>query len=302
MESAKTRRTLIVSGLLMAAVLAVTPFLDRQAEANYEDLFQRALVTFALARTLNGVISAVQGTEVALQPAGVGVTLTPGEILDPVNDLVERFSWVMLGATISLGIQQVLLEVSAWWVVQGLVAILALWLVVLYLAGDRSGQAPGPGSGRQWLWRALLVALFLRFAVPLTLVANEAIYDLFLESRYDQSTEVIASAGEALESMADDPETAPVSPGGTAADDAHLSGEISWLSGVVGSLGRAWDGATDRVNLGEKVDRIQARAGDVIEHVIQLSVVFILQTGVLPIAFLWLFLQVGKRLLLPPRD
>ena len=32
------------------------------------------------------------------------------------------------------------------------------------------------------------------------------------------------------------------------------------------------------------------------------SVVFILQTGVLPIAFLWLFLQVGKRLLLPPRN
>ena len=105
-------------GLLLAALMAVTPFLDQRAVDNYESLFQRALVTFALARTLNGVISAVQGTEVAIQPAGVGVTLTPGQMLDPVNDLVERFSWVMLGATISLGIQQVLLEVSAWWVLQ----------------------------------------------------------------------------------------------------------------------------------------------------------------------------------------
>ena len=83
--------------LLLAALLSVTPFVDQRAAADYEQLFQRAFITFALARTINGVISAVQGTEVALQPAGVGLTLTPGEILDPVNDLVERFSWIMLG-------------------------------------------------------------------------------------------------------------------------------------------------------------------------------------------------------------
>ena len=78
-------------------------------------MFERAFITFALARTLNGVISAVQGTKLALQPAGVGVTLTPGEVLDPVNDLIERFSWIMMAATLSLGVQQVLLEVAQWW-------------------------------------------------------------------------------------------------------------------------------------------------------------------------------------------
>ncbi len=110
--------------LLLAAVLSVTPFMDQRAAADYEQLFQRAFVTFALARTINGVISVVQGTEIALQPAGVGVTLTPGEILDPVNDLVERFSWIMMGATISLGVQNVLLDISAWWVIQALVTAL----------------------------------------------------------------------------------------------------------------------------------------------------------------------------------
>jgi hypothetical protein len=34
----------------------------------------------------------------------------------------------------------------------------------------------------------------------------------------------------------------------------------------------------------------------VIEHLIQLSVVFVLQTAILPIAFLWLFLQLGKQI------
>ena len=119
----------ISSALVLVAIMSVTPFMDQRAAADYEQLFQRALVTFALARTINGVISVVQGTEVALQPAGVGVTLTPGEILDPVNDLVERFSWIMLGATISLGVQNVLLDISAWWAIQILLAAMAAWLL-----------------------------------------------------------------------------------------------------------------------------------------------------------------------------
>jgi len=282
------RRAGLTAALLALAVLAVTPVLDQRAAANYESLFQRALVTFALARTLNGVISAVQGTELALQPAGVGVTLTPGEVLDPVNDLVERFSWIMLGATVSLGIQNVLLEVSAWWVLQALVVGLALWLVLLRWRGPPAG-----GAGRAWLWRALLVAVFLRFAVPLTLVANEAVYDLFLESRYTQSTEVIEAAGAALEDL----EAAQREAAAQGAEDE----EAGWFDGILGGLGEAWS-STGAPGFGERLEAIQARAGALIEHVIQLSVVFVLQTGVLPLAFLWAFLQLAKWLLRPPQS
>ena len=89
MDSPDTAKKWTLSiALVLVAIMSVTPFMDQRAAADYETLFQRALVTFALARTINGVISVVQGTEVALQPAGVGVTLTPGEIRDPVNDLV----------------------------------------------------------------------------------------------------------------------------------------------------------------------------------------------------------------------
>ena len=69
---------------------------------------------FAMARGLNGVISVAQGTSVAIQPAGVGVMLAPGELLDPVNDLVEQFSTVMLFASASLGLQRLLIGMSGW--------------------------------------------------------------------------------------------------------------------------------------------------------------------------------------------
>ncbi len=282
------RRAALTAGLLLVALLSVLPVLDQQAARNYETLFQRAIVPFALARTLNGVISAVQGTEVALQPAGVGVTLTPGEILDPINDLVERFSWIMLGATVSLGVQNVLMDISAWWVLQALVVVLALWLV----AALWRGRGEGGGGGRQLLTRALLIAVFLRFAVPLTLVLNEAIYELFLESRYVESTEVIQAAGEEIEALGEaSMEEAEGVPG--AGDETGL------LDSMLGPLREAWNEAAAGASLGERVAAIQARAGAVIEHLIQLSVVFVLQTGIVPLVFLWLFLQLAKWLFRP---
>jgi len=185
---------LLISLLVIAVFLSSFSSVDRYAEQEYESLFQRALITFALARTLNGLISAVQGTELALQPAGVGVTLTPGEVLDPVNDLVERFSWIMLGATLSLGVQQVLLDMGQWWGMRLLVALLGLaWLWFLWRRqkhDDNSNEALS-----RYLSRALLLVLILRFAVPLAIIANEAVYTLFLESRYEESTQVIENAG-----------------------------------------------------------------------------------------------------------
>ena len=260
--------------LLLAAALAVTPFVDQRAATDYEQLFQRAFITFALARTINGVISVVQGTEIALQPAGVGVTLTPGEILDPVNDLVERFSWIMLGATISLGVQNVLLDVSAWWLIQALVAALAAWLIIrLWYPGQDSKVF------RALVQRTFLLLLFIRFAVPVMLIANDLLYQQFLEPRYQQSTEIITEAGKDLEQLSQETNMETT-------EDQDLS--------VFDSITNAWSNTVDTMDITGRFNRMQTRAGELTEHLIQLSVVFILQTGLLPVAFLWIFLQVFK--------
>jgi hypothetical protein len=265
--------------LLMLAVLSLTPVVDQRASEEYEQLFQRAFVTFALARTINGVISVVQGTEVALQPAGVGVTLTPGEILDPVNDLIERFSWIMMGATVSLGIQSVLLDISAWWPIQTLVVLFVAWLVIRVWYPREDSQV-----SKLLLKRALLLLLFIRFAVPVMLIANDFIYQQFLESRYEESAQIISTAGEELQQM------------GTQAGVEAAQGDSD---GLLDSISRAWNSSLESLDMSGKLDRMQARAGEVVEHLIQLSVVFILQTGLLPVAFLWVFLQVFRRLLRP---
>ena len=127
------RRIAWTATILLSVAIAASGVVDETAGELAEDAFKRALVTFAVARTLNGVISLAQGTELSLEPGGVGVNLGVGEILDPVNDLVEQFSGVMLVAASSLGLQNVLLRITAWWGCTallcgaGLVALAALW-------------------------------------------------------------------------------------------------------------------------------------------------------------------------------
>lgn len=272
------RKWILVALVLLAMALSTLTSVDRIAEMEYEKIFQRAFVTFALARTLNGVISAVQGTELALQPAGVGVTLTPGQILDPVNDLVERFSWIMLGATLSLGVQQVLLDVGQWWLIKMVVVVLGL--AFLWFRLRRIPNKVRSSTVSRMLLRVFIIVLFLRFAVPLTLIVNEALYDVFLEPRYLESTEVIEAAGAEIEQVSARPLVEE--------DDAD--------GGLFEALERALSDTRDSLDISNRVNQIRDRAADLVEHLIQLCVVFILQTGILPIVFLWAFLQLFKRL------
>lgn len=274
------KKWLLVAFVSLTVLLSSITSVDRIAEAEHESLFQRALITFALARTLNGVISAVQGTELALQPAGVGVTLTPGQALDPINDMIERFSWIMLGASLSLGVQQVLLDVGQWWGVRLLLGALGLLWLWFRLLGQ-SRQPPGSGDAGQVIFRVFIIVLFIRFAVPAAMIANEGLYRLFLESRYLESTQVIESAGAEI---MDAEESAVREQGGSAEES------------LFEAMSRTFDSTQNSVNFKQRVARIKARAAEVIEHMIQLSVVFILQTGILPIAFLWIFLQLFKQL------
>jgi hypothetical protein len=286
-ERPRLRRWATAAVLLLLVALSTITSVDRYAEREYEALFQRALLTFALARTLNGLISVVQGTELALQPAGVGVTLTPGEILDPVNDLVERFSWIMLAATISLGVQQVLLDVGQWWGLRALVALLGLlWLWVRLRRATISGEAGPAGNAsavETTLFQVFIVVLFVRFAVPVAVIANEALYHLFLQSRYQQSQQVIESAGADLEQA-----TLP-------ARDAEVEAGAE-APGLIESLGRSLSGTREALDFRQRLDTMRQRASEVIAHLIQLSVVFVLQTAILPLAFLWIFLQLARQI------
>ncbi|MBT8441810.1 MAG: hypothetical protein KJO76_05435 [Gammaproteobacteria bacterium] len=276
---AVTRRNLAWSLFAVVAVLiALTGAVDRIGEADAEAALKRALVTFAVSRALNGAISVAQGTELAIEPAGVGVVLTLGQVLDPINDLVERFSGVMLVAASSLGLQNLLLDITSAGIFNVALIIGALLMLV-------TAWWPGEAAGR---WsnlarRILLGVVFVRFAIPVLVIVSTLVFDVFLAAEQAASIEALEGVQARIEEINEQPAPAP------APDES-----------VMDRLGALLDRSLDSIDISDRLDRLQTQVSQTSEHVVNLIVIFVLQTILIPIAFIWLFVEalkgVGKRL------
>jgi hypothetical protein len=252
-------------GLVVVLLVGFTPWLDRSAEGYYEQALTRALVTFGLARALNGAISVIQGTELEVHPAGVGVSFAPGQLIDPVNDLVERFSWLMLASSTSLGVQKILMDISAWWGVRLILALAAGALVLVWWRGSQSQL------GNAVALRFFLLALFLRFAMPMMVVLNHAIYDQFMAEDYVVATGAIEKTNQELETIQAEQQTR------SADDEGWLDSVSTWL-----------DNTAQSFDVGERMQALKTRLAELTDHLLKLAAVFVLQSLILPLLFLWL--------------
>lgn len=196
-EKADTLRRNLLLALLSVAVACawLKPF-DEMAGAQAQAGFKRAVASFATARALNAVISVVQGTELSVQPLGVGVTLTPGQMLDPLNDLVERFADLMLMASVAFGAQLLLIEMGAHWGMS-----LALTLVALAWAWPCMRRKPSPAL----LSRVLVALLLVRFIVPAAGLASDIVYRGFMQEQYAAGQQGIEQASQAVGALAPAP-------------------------------------------------------------------------------------------------
>ena len=259
----------------LAAILAVAALcaaawlrpLDASAETHVDAGMKGAFAAFATARVLNGLISLAQSAQVGVQ-VGVGGSVQPAELLDPVNDLVERFSDYMLAATVAFGVQKVLLAIGIHWAVSAVLSALALaWVVAL---------ASGRGVPR-WLVRALVLALLVRFAVPVAAVGTDLLSRAFLAPTQEAAQRSLDQLRGAAASVA------PAAPAGA---DAGLLARL-----------REWYARSGE--LGEQIARFASAAERIPSDVTDLIVVFLFRTLVFPLAFLWLALQAVRALLRP---
>jgi hypothetical protein len=265
------KKFLVVALLAVMVAFAWMPAFDTEANAKVDAGLQRAIATYATARLLNGIISVAQGTQIAAAPAGIGMTLSPGEILDPLNDLVEQFSEVMLVAIVAFGVEKMLLAIGASWAISLILSVVAGLWAFLYLFG---------ASVPRWLARIFLVLLVTRFAMPVSLMATDLVFEQFMASGYQESlTTIKTMQGETGNLKAIDME------------EKH--GLWERLKGAtVDAL------AETRA----KLENLKQSAENAVDHVIDLMVIFVLETIILPIFFLWALFHVGRGVFEPRTD
>ncbi len=191
-------KKIILSLFIIASIgISFVPFIDEISYENNDKFLKRATITFAVAKGMNGVISFLQGTEIGGSVVFANATFAVGELLDPLNDMVERFSWVMLASSVALAIEKILIQLGAAESLKyiflgvGVFLLLSLWFRSLSLFQSVS-------------LKIFLILALTRFIMPVTEFANTQIYSHITQSGYESSNSSLQETDMELRQVKED--------------------------------------------------------------------------------------------------
>ena len=256
----KLHRRAFIGLLLVCILLALVPF-EEKINSQLSQMLTVTLSVYAVARGLNAVVSMAQGTELSIEPLGVGVTLAPGEILDPLNDLIEQVSTVLLMASASIGMQKIVVvmgdgEIFRWLVI----ALSLISLASLYVKKT-------PRKARNILIKIVLITTLLRCVVPIMVLVTHYTQQWLAYDR-EQAITVLVNTQQEVKVL-----------------NQSNSENQSWFEGVKNSL-----------DIDARLETVKQQAEQAIEAAIYILSEFILVFVFLPILLGFAVLFIMRKL------
>ena len=243
---------------LIALLIAI--FLRPISQHYLDTVFNNALASYGVTRGFNALVSIMQESSVS---AGFVIegNLAIGQVLDPLNDLLERFASLLLISLASLGIQKLLLTLTF-----PLSFIIAIISFIFGLAGKFLLS--------QWyiilsrlVQRGFFVAIFLVLFIPtMGFIGN---LPLGVNNRYTNAQAIYKTTKQTLERKFQD----------------------------VDSKKGGFEGLFERFDIKSLLKDFDNKAELIITNIINLIVIFIFQTLLLPIFtlfVLWKLLAAGQ--------
>lgn len=256
----KLHRWIFIGLLLVCILLALVPFEDK-INSQLTHLLTVTLSVYAVARGLNAVVSMAQGTELSIEPLGVGVTLAPGEILDPLNDLIEQVSTVLLIASASIGMQKIVVAMgdinSFRWII---IALSLLSLASFFIKRT-------PNKARNILIKIVLISTLLRCVVPIMVLVTNYTQE-WLSGDREQAITVLVDTQQEVKIL-----------------NQSNSENQSWFEGVKNSL-----------DIDASLEAVKQQAEQAIEASIYILSEFVLVFVFLPIMLGFVLLFVMRKL------
>jgi len=249
-------------GLVLVATLALCwiPHFDLAAENHLSGLLADNLIVYGTARVINALISVIQSVEISLS-LGAGIAVNLGEALDPLNDLIERFSGFLLYGLAGLGIQQIALTASS-----SLLAKITTSLVCLsgFVVWYRTGDIPS------WLRRLILPFILIRFAFIAEVGLAWSLDKLYFNEQQAVAASTLNGTRQQLQIVRD--------------KYVNATEDTSIFTNV-------WESARGIIGTDDQQGIADQAAG----AIVQLIVILFLRSILLPAAFFWLLIHLITR-------
>jgi len=181
-----------VIGLLTVVALLdylwIAPANQTYAKRYLNESIVLSASTYATCRVINGGVSSLQESSISISPWGVGLEYEAGQILDPINDAVERLSEACVHSMALLGAQRIVLEIINQYGVFPFYLALSLFLGCLMVGkGARFARLSG---------RLALLLLLLRVSTPVLCFLGTQLNHQYFDPRIEEQAGQLAEMRE----------------------------------------------------------------------------------------------------------
>jgi len=244
------------------------PLIDAKTDHYFETISKKSISAYAVTRGINAIVSVIKESHLSVSPAGLGITVAAGQILDPLDDLTEKLSSVLILSIVSIGVQKIAMEIGNHFSFQAIAfllpfLILPIWIKTGYIQILITVIA-----------KLILILFILRLFLPASMFVNGFFYTEFME-------ENITDAKSRLKLISEN--------GGTISNfDTFTTNE-----GILDTLNNSLDNMTLKMNQMKRLfNTIKHNLGDIITSLLDLtiyySMIFLVQIILIPITVLWL--------------
>jgi hypothetical protein len=169
---------LVIAGIACLCASGIQlPVLDKKADQYFDDAITKAGTSYAACRLINGGVSVLKDSDIEIVPLGFGMSVSAGQILDPLDDMTERTSDILVTSIVSLGVQKLVHAVM----LQLAPILVGLFLIIWVLLGFKENATAN--RTRQLLIRMIVVVSVARFCLPLSALVSEGLYDVVFEEQ-----------------------------------------------------------------------------------------------------------------------
>jgi len=191
MDRLRARMGWVIGVLAVVALLDylwIGPANQTYAKKYLNESIVLSASTYATCRVINGGVSSLQESSISISPWGVGLEYEAGQILDPINDAVERLSEACVHSMALLGAQRIVLGIINRYGVFPFYLSLCLFLGFLMTGkGARFARLSG---------RLALMLLLLRASTPVLCFLGTLLNYQYFDPRIEEHSGQLADIRE----------------------------------------------------------------------------------------------------------
>ena len=191
--------------------------------------------------------------------------------------MVERFSWVMLVASVSLGVQKLLLILSTKVFLQVAIGV-SVFFTLLFMWMKKLQDS----AFFSFSLRVLFLLIVLRFGSVLFVYGSEMFYNSVLKPEYVSSSKVIEQTKQELQEMQNKNKEIINSN-----KTDKVKKKAKWYELDISSK---YEEIKSQLNISKQLESLQGSIEEASKNIISLITIFVVQSVIMPLLFLWLFI------------